>query len=283
MAQYYDLNMNNQRIYNCLDPAAAQDVATRNYVDERAVAYTAEGQIQYAGPSPFLPTTLSVGASGDVLTVAGGVPTWAAPTGPLATNGACSFVYGITTTTNTLSGTTGPIVPIQFTSKNISSGICSNFSVNGGDIEYTGTNPVIITMVVPVVFNTTLTAGGVEEFTTVNPINGGLPASGANPPYLNLYTHTGLVFTFGAYTSAGGGYYSATQACASGCLSNIGQYNATLTFTTSMETGNKIAFQMNSNSAFNQNWNGGPNAGAYTITLQLNVAWLYAVECPFPV
>jgi len=33
MAQYYDLNMNNQRIYNCLDPAAAQDVATRNYVD----------------------------------------------------------------------------------------------------------------------------------------------------------------------------------------------------------------------------------------------------------
>jgi hypothetical protein len=77
MAQYYDLNMNNQRIYNCLDPAAAQDVATRNYVDERALAYTAEGQIQYAGPSPFLPTTLSVGANGDVLTVAGGVPTWA--------------------------------------------------------------------------------------------------------------------------------------------------------------------------------------------------------------
>ena len=79
----YNLNMNGQFINDCLDPALAQDVATKSYIDKRAVAYTAEGQIQYAGPSPFLPTTLSVGASGDVLTLAGTplVPTWAPPTG----------------------------------------------------------------------------------------------------------------------------------------------------------------------------------------------------------
>jgi hypothetical protein len=77
----YDLNMNGQFINNCLDPALAQDVATKNYIDKRAVEYTAEGQIQYAGPSPFLPITLSVGASGDVLTLAGSpaLPTWAPP------------------------------------------------------------------------------------------------------------------------------------------------------------------------------------------------------------
>jgi hypothetical protein len=77
----YDLNMNGQFINNCLDPALAQDVATKNYIDKRAVEYTAEGQIQYAGSSPFLPTTLSVGASGDVLTLAGSpaLPTWAPP------------------------------------------------------------------------------------------------------------------------------------------------------------------------------------------------------------
>jgi hypothetical protein len=79
----YDLNMNGQFINNCLDPALAQDVATKNYIDKRAVEYTAEGQIQYAGPSPFLPITLSVGTSGDVLTLAGSpaLPTWAPPTG----------------------------------------------------------------------------------------------------------------------------------------------------------------------------------------------------------
>ena len=30
---YYDLNMNSKRINNCQDPSAAQDVATKNYVD----------------------------------------------------------------------------------------------------------------------------------------------------------------------------------------------------------------------------------------------------------
>jgi hypothetical protein len=74
----YNLNMNNQFINNCLDPVGLQDVATKSYLDKRAIAYNAEGQIQVAGPTTFLPTLLSVGANGDVLTVAGGVPTWAA-------------------------------------------------------------------------------------------------------------------------------------------------------------------------------------------------------------
>lgn len=101
----YNLNMNGQFINDCLDPALAQDVATKSYVDKRAVAYTAEGQIQYAGPSPFLPTTLSVGASGDVLTLAGTplVPTWAPPTG----TGKNAFVSGTFVTS------TVPPVPPQ--------------------------------------------------------------------------------------------------------------------------------------------------------------------------
>jgi len=91
----YNLNMNGQFINNCLDPAQAQDVATRSYVDKRAVAYTAEGQIQYAGPSPFLPTTLSVGANGEVLTLAGTplAPTWAPPTGGGGANTATYLFY----------------------------------------------------------------------------------------------------------------------------------------------------------------------------------------------
>ena len=32
---YYDLNMNSKKITNCQDPSAAQDVATKNYVDGR--------------------------------------------------------------------------------------------------------------------------------------------------------------------------------------------------------------------------------------------------------
>lgn len=34
---YYDLNMNNKRINNTQDPSGAQDVATKNYVDTKAV------------------------------------------------------------------------------------------------------------------------------------------------------------------------------------------------------------------------------------------------------
>lgn len=34
---YYDLNMNSKRINNCQDPSAAQDVATKNYVDTSPV------------------------------------------------------------------------------------------------------------------------------------------------------------------------------------------------------------------------------------------------------
>jgi hypothetical protein len=111
----YDLNMNGQFINNCLDPALAQDVATKNYIDKRAVEYTAEGQIQYAGPSPFLPTILPVGANGEVLTVAGGVPTWAAGGGggPLSnvdqpTNKTVSY----NTSTNVLATTTGTSISI---------------------------------------------------------------------------------------------------------------------------------------------------------------------------
>lgn len=37
MATYYDLNMNSKRINNCQDPSAAQDVATKNYVDTSPV------------------------------------------------------------------------------------------------------------------------------------------------------------------------------------------------------------------------------------------------------
>ena len=111
----YDLNMNGQFINNCLDPALAQDVATKSYVDKRAVEYTAEGQIQYAGPSPYLPTILPVGASGDVLTVAGGVPTWAAPTGGVTywSQDISSNVYLTDITKYVGIGTTAPICPLH--------------------------------------------------------------------------------------------------------------------------------------------------------------------------
>lgn len=154
----YDLNMNGQFINNCLDPSLAQDVATKSYVDKRAVAYTAEGQIQYAGPNPYLPTTLSVGASGDVLTLAGSpaLPTWAPPTGGGGANTATyQFYVGDPTGSSTLNLNTGlsnydpagtfypisPVTPVLVADPTITFD-----SSTGTQLEYTGPGTIQVSM-----------------------------------------------------------------------------------------------------------------------------------------
>ena len=286
----YNLNMNGQFINDCLDPALAQDVATKSYVDKRAVAYTAEGQIQYAGPSPFLPTTLSVGASGDVLTLSGSpaLPIWASPTGTV-TNG---FVFAVTTPatqTNTNNGNPGAGVQHPFSSISASSGICSGasgFSVDGGNLKWNGTVPIAFTMNISVQVLSTLTSNGsVEEFTSVAPINGTLPAGQSNPPYLNLYMISGIIYNI-ATISGATATYTSTSANVIGCgnVADTGVYYATISFTGVLQQNDVIQLLFYSNSAFNQNWIGGPSDGVYTLTVSnLSTVNIYCVECPHPV
>jgi hypothetical protein len=116
----------------------------------------------------------------------------------------------------------------------------------------------------------------------VAPLNGGDPAGGVNPPYLNLYTHTGLVFNFQTLDTNNVIKQSSTQACASGCLVYVGNYSATLSYTTMMKPTDKLAMKFYSNSAFNQNWVGGPNANQYTITANAGNVIMFVNECPNP-
>lgn len=200
-----------------------------------------------------------------------------------ATNGVAVFTVSPASTQNTLSGGIGPLVQFSFASLISSSGIGSSFSVSGGEVIWGGTSDIAITFTVPITFNTTQTSGGAtEEFTSVAPLDGGLPASGTNPPYLNLYTHSGLVFVFQTLNAQDNVLFEIAQGCASGFLVNIGEYSANITYTTVMKPTDKIKMNVYSNSAFNQNWNGGPNAGTYTITATSLPVLIYAVECPLP-
>ena len=283
----YDLNMNGQFINNCLDPALAQDVATKSYVDKRAVEYTAEGQIQYAGPSPYLPTILPVGASGDVLTLAGSpaLPTWAPPTG--TTNG---FVFAATnaaTQTNTNTGLIGAGVQHPFSSISASSGICSGasgFTVNGGNLKWNGTVPIAFTMNISVqVLSTVTSSGNTAEFTSVAPINGSLPASQSNPPYLNLYMISGIIYNIVTQSSS---IYTSSSATVIGCgnVADLGTYYANIPFTGVLHPNDTINLGFYSNGAFNQNWIAGPSAGVYTLTVStIGTVNIYCVECPYPV
>jgi hypothetical protein len=88
---FYDLNMNSKRITDCQDPSGVQDVATKNYVDTRALLSGATGATTTAG--------LVVGSGG---AYAGSAPTVTVTTG---TSVIISISANINDSTNT--ATTG--------------------------------------------------------------------------------------------------------------------------------------------------------------------------------
>lgn len=255
----YDLNMNGQFINNCLDPALAQDVATKSYVDKRAVEYTAEGQIQYAGPSPYLPTILPVGASGDVLTLAGTplVPTWAPPTGGGGANTATYqfFVSDSTGVGNLNNGVANPASVIY----DISSPLTTianpdstiTFTVNGSPqlyIEYTGTGRIQIT----------LNSEGVIEYQSlIGPISSPLPAIFTDSPTNDYYQSGIQLLCLKNPTPLFPSALALTATIGQSAMMNQGAvydssaYMGGFSGSTSMTTGDKLYFTQITNGYFN--------------------------------
>jgi len=53
---YYDLNMNSKRITSCQDPASAQDVATKNYIDSILSGYMKQVKVErFTASGTFTP------------------------------------------------------------------------------------------------------------------------------------------------------------------------------------------------------------------------------------
>jgi hypothetical protein len=82
---------------------------------------TTLGDIEYRSATANTNTRLGIGSTGNVLTVAGGVPTWAAPAGGGKVLQVKNFVYSTAVTSNTstliTSGLTLDITPTSATSK----------------------------------------------------------------------------------------------------------------------------------------------------------------------
>jgi hypothetical protein len=82
---------------------------------------TTTGALAYRSATANVNTALPIGSTGNILTVAGGVPVWAAPTGGGKVLQVVSAVYststGITTTSYADTGLTATITPSSATSK----------------------------------------------------------------------------------------------------------------------------------------------------------------------
>ena len=66
---------------NFADPASAQSLSTKHYVDTTTISsglMTTKGDMIYENATPA-PARLPIGSTGQILTVAGGLPVWAAP------------------------------------------------------------------------------------------------------------------------------------------------------------------------------------------------------------
>jgi len=105
------------------DLPADFDVALQG-VDTRLKALqpgTTQGDLAYSSATANTNTRLSIGSTGDVLTVAGGVPTWAAPAGGgkvlQVVQAEYSTATAITSTTFTDTGLSASITPTASNSK----------------------------------------------------------------------------------------------------------------------------------------------------------------------
>lgn len=189
---------------------------------------------------------------------------------------------------NTLTNSTGSFVNIPFTAIAKVSGLGSGFTAVSNTLKWTLDTTVMVTFEI----NLGLTTQGNDsppaktgnEFTTVAPLDGGLPAGGGNPTFINLYTHTGALFYLQTFDSTSTQQFGSSKLIGSGDIYNSAIYQATLTFTTYMKKNDFLTFSFGSNSYFNQNWNGGPNA----TTLKLNVSanpscMIYVQKCDYPV
>jgi hypothetical protein len=99
---------------------------------------TTTGALAYRSATANVNTALTIGSTGQVLTVAGGVPTWAAPAGGGKVLQVVSAVYststGITTTSYADTGLSATITPTLNTSK-ILVLISQSITLSGGQVS----------------------------------------------------------------------------------------------------------------------------------------------------
>lgn len=145
---------------NFADPASAQSLATKNYVDTTTISsglMTTQGDIIYENATPA-PARLPIGSTGQILTVAGGLPVWAAPAIVPLTSG----VSGILPVAN---GGTNSNVSLNNNRIMVSSGgaIVEASALTNGQllIGSTGAAPVAATLTPGAGVSITNTAGGI--------------------------------------------------------------------------------------------------------------------------
>jgi hypothetical protein len=175
---------------------------------------TTLGDIEYRSSSANTNTRLAIGATGNVLTVAGGVPTWAAPAGGGATSyallnaGGTSLTSG-TTTISSLSGynklfvvmvdsasftSTGQTLQIRFNSDSTSN---YRYGINkvAGYSSWASSNVFVGT------YNTTTEIQAADNSTNANSIFAGFMAiDGANSSGIKMFN-----WSFGVSAAGGEG------------------------------------------------------------------------------
>jgi hypothetical protein len=246
------INMNSNKITSLAAPTDGSDATNKTYVDGRPipVPYTAQGQIQYAGPT-LTPTNLPIGTNGQVLTSNGTTVTWAVPssisvaTAKCATF-ACSFV-GDVPIGNLTPPSPGPSstfdIPFSAVAQTNSNDASITFALDpNGRLQYTGTGSVVVNVYANISWAT-------QQTQTVFPLPSGpfVPVdfitgaynSNTNSAVFTLLTNPTQTISYARCATGASNFY------------NAGAYNSNLSGTFVMSQNDQAGLIAFTNAIFN--------------------------------